>query len=59
MHAVVRKRLFAAVIVKRKATWQDCTKPKNSRTSAWFEEKVMLAEALESRVVLDEEQMAF
>ncbi|GJW75413.1 hypothetical protein Tco_0134783 [Tanacetum coccineum] len=35
----VKKRLFAAIIVKRKATWQDCTKPKNPRTSAWFEEK--------------------
>ncbi|GJV13805.1 hypothetical protein Tco_1355346 [Tanacetum coccineum] len=29
------------------------------RNSAWFKEKAMLAEALESRIVLDEEQMAF
>ncbi|GJV32715.1 hypothetical protein Tco_1393115 [Tanacetum coccineum] len=30
-----------------------------SRNSAWFKEKVMLAEALESGVALDEEQMTF
>ncbi|GJW82007.1 hypothetical protein Tco_0145982 [Tanacetum coccineum] len=36
-----------------------CTKPKRPRNSAWFKEKAMLAEALESRVALDEEQMAF
>ncbi|GJU00509.1 hypothetical protein Tco_1110847 [Tanacetum coccineum] len=35
-----------------------CTKPKRQRNSAWFKQNVMLAEALESRVVLDEEQMA-
>ncbi|GJU92243.1 hypothetical protein Tco_1304666 [Tanacetum coccineum] len=38
---------------------RQCTKPKRPRNSAWFKEKVILAEALESWVVLDEEQMAF
>ncbi|GJX14524.1 retrovirus-related pol polyprotein from transposon TNT 1-94 [Tanacetum coccineum] len=38
---------------------RQCTKSKRPRNSAWFKEKEMLAEALESRVVLDEEQMAF
>ncbi|GKC33234.1 hypothetical protein Tco_1040528 [Tanacetum coccineum] len=36
-----------------------CIKPKRLRNSAWFKEKAMLAEALESGVALDEEQMAF
>ncbi|GJR24752.1 hypothetical protein Tco_0973279 [Tanacetum coccineum] len=36
-----------------------CTKPKRPRNLAWFKEKAMLAEALESGMVLDEEQMAF
>ncbi|GKA46203.1 retrovirus-related pol polyprotein from transposon TNT 1-94 [Tanacetum coccineum] len=36
-----------------------CTKPKRPKNSTWFEEKAMLAEALESVVVLDEEHMAF
>ncbi|GJV62379.1 retrovirus-related pol polyprotein from transposon TNT 1-94 [Tanacetum coccineum] len=35
------------------------TKPKRPRNSAWFKEKVMLVEDLESKVVLDEEQMEF
>ncbi|GJS79835.1 hypothetical protein Tco_0729716 [Tanacetum coccineum] len=38
---------------------RQCTKPKKIRNSAWFKEKMLLAEALESKVVLDEEQMAF
>ncbi|GJV94494.1 hypothetical protein Tco_1546071 [Tanacetum coccineum] len=38
---------------------RQCTKPKRPRNSAWFKDKEMLAEALESGVVLDEEQMAF
>ncbi|GJU34971.1 hypothetical protein Tco_1183325 [Tanacetum coccineum] len=38
---------------------KQCTKPKRLRNSEWFKEKAMLAEALEFRVVLDEEQMAF
>ncbi|GKA32352.1 hypothetical protein Tco_0718719 [Tanacetum coccineum] len=36
-----------------------CTKPKSPRNSNWFKEKMLLAQALESGVVLDEEQMAF
>nr|GEU46319.1 retrovirus-related Pol polyprotein from transposon TNT 1-94 [Tanacetum cinerariifolium] len=36
-----------------------CTKPKRSRNFAWFKEKAMLAEALESKVALNEEQMTF
>ncbi|GKC13075.1 hypothetical protein Tco_1009857, partial [Tanacetum coccineum] len=38
---------------------RQCTKPKRPRNSTWFKEKAMLAEALESEMVLDEEQMAF
>ncbi|GJT06968.1 hypothetical protein Tco_0841430 [Tanacetum coccineum] len=38
---------------------RQCTKPKRPRNSTWFKEKAMLAEALESRVVLDEKQMTF
>nr|GEW23931.1 hypothetical protein [Tanacetum cinerariifolium]GEW91424.1 hypothetical protein [Tanacetum cinerariifolium] len=38
---------------------RQCTKPKRPRNSAWFKEKAMLAEDLESKVVLDDEQMAF
>ncbi|GJW26542.1 integrase, catalytic region, zinc finger, CCHC-type containing protein [Tanacetum coccineum] len=38
---------------------RQCIKPKSPRNSAWFKENMLLAEALESGVVLDEEQMAF
>nr|GEU30060.1 integrase, catalytic region, zinc finger, CCHC-type, peptidase aspartic, catalytic [Tanacetum cinerariifolium] len=38
---------------------RQCTKTKRPRNSAWFKEKAMLAEALESGVALDEEQMPF
>nr|GEW43149.1 zf-CCHC domain-containing protein/UBN2 domain-containing protein [Tanacetum cinerariifolium] len=38
---------------------RQCTKPKRPRNSAWFKEKMLLVEALESMVTLDEEQMAF
>nr|GEV39310.1 hypothetical protein [Tanacetum cinerariifolium] len=38
---------------------RQCTKPKRPRNLAWFKEKAMLAEALESGMVLDEEQMTF
>nr|GEY21977.1 hypothetical protein [Tanacetum cinerariifolium] len=34
------------------------TKPKRPRNLSWFKEKAMLVEALESRMVLDEEHMA-
>ncbi|GJY49448.1 retrovirus-related pol polyprotein from transposon TNT 1-94 [Tanacetum coccineum] len=36
-----------------------CTQPKRLRNIAWFKEKAMLAEAQESRQILDEEQLAF
>ncbi|GJZ96512.1 hypothetical protein Tco_0668846 [Tanacetum coccineum] len=36
-----------------------CTKPKRPRNLAWFKDKMLLAEALESWVALDKEQMAF
>ncbi|GJS75106.1 retrovirus-related pol polyprotein from transposon TNT 1-94 [Tanacetum coccineum] len=38
---------------------RQCTKPKRHRNSTWFKEKVMPTEALESRMVLNEEQMTF
>ncbi|GJY04865.1 hypothetical protein Tco_0370805 [Tanacetum coccineum] len=38
---------------------RQCTKPKRSKNSEWFKEKILLAQTLESGAVLDEEQMAF
>ncbi|GKD61674.1 40S ribosomal protein S14-3 [Tanacetum coccineum] len=38
---------------------RQCTKPKRPRNSAWFKENMLLVEALESRAVLDKEQMEF
>ncbi|GKE11877.1 hypothetical protein Tco_1415428, partial [Tanacetum coccineum] len=38
---------------------RQCTQPKRARNSAWFKEKLMLAEAHDSGQVLDEEQLAF
>ncbi|GKE81852.1 hypothetical protein Tco_1551852 [Tanacetum coccineum] len=38
---------------------RQCTQPKRPRNAAWFKEKEMLAEAQESRQILDEEQLAF
>ncbi|GJZ82272.1 retrovirus-related pol polyprotein from transposon TNT 1-94 [Tanacetum coccineum] len=38
---------------------RQCIKPKRLRNSAWFREKAMLAETLESGVALDKEQMTF
>ncbi|GJX64817.1 hypothetical protein Tco_0299160 [Tanacetum coccineum] len=38
---------------------RQCTKPKRPKNSAWFKEKMLLTEALESRATLDAEQLAF
>nr|GEV79245.1 hypothetical protein [Tanacetum cinerariifolium] len=38
---------------------RQCTQPKRPRNSTWFKEKATLAEAHESRQILDEEQLAF
>ncbi|GJS81358.1 retrovirus-related pol polyprotein from transposon TNT 1-94 [Tanacetum coccineum] len=38
---------------------RQCTQPKRPRNAVWFKEKAMLAEALESGQILDEEQLAF
>nr|GEX20534.1 hypothetical protein [Tanacetum cinerariifolium] len=38
---------------------RQCTQPKRTRNAAWFKEKAMLAEAQESRQILDEEQLTF
>nr|GEX78427.1 hypothetical protein [Tanacetum cinerariifolium] len=39
---------------------RQCTQPKRSRNTAWFKEKLMLAEAQEAgQIILDEEQLAF
>ncbi|GJT50438.1 hypothetical protein Tco_0976595 [Tanacetum coccineum] len=38
---------------------EECTKLKRPKNLEWFKEKMLLAQALEARVVLDEEQMAF
>nr|GFA20977.1 hypothetical protein [Tanacetum cinerariifolium] len=36
-----------------------CTQPKRSRKTGWFKDKAMLAEALKSSQILNEEQLAF
>ncbi|GKA47661.1 retrovirus-related pol polyprotein from transposon TNT 1-94 [Tanacetum coccineum] len=43
------------------ATIQDgqCTQSKTTQNSDWFKEKMLLAQAQEARVILDEEQIAF
>ncbi|GKG54874.1 hypothetical protein Tco_0562861, partial [Tanacetum coccineum] len=38
---------------------KQCTQSKRSRSSAWFKEKLMLAEAQEAGQILDEEKIAF
>nr|GEU32677.1 retrovirus-related Pol polyprotein from transposon TNT 1-94 [Tanacetum cinerariifolium] len=38
---------------------RQCTQFKRPRNAAWFKDKAMLAEALESGQILDEEQLAF
>ncbi|GJV44947.1 hypothetical protein Tco_1429483 [Tanacetum coccineum] len=48
-----------ATIQDGTVTVQQCTQPKRPRSSAWFKEKLMLAEAQEAGQILDEEQLAF
>ncbi|GJU38194.1 hypothetical protein Tco_1191151 [Tanacetum coccineum] len=36
-----------------------CTQPNRPKNSEWFKEKMLLAQALESGIILDEEQLAF
>ncbi|GKB63299.1 hypothetical protein Tco_0919485 [Tanacetum coccineum] len=38
---------------------RQCTQPKRPRNTAWFKEKLMLAEPQEASQILDEEQLAF
>nr|GEX71067.1 hypothetical protein [Tanacetum cinerariifolium] len=38
---------------------KQCTQPYRARSSAWFKEKLLLAEAREAGQILDEEQLAF
>ncbi|GKB18101.1 hypothetical protein Tco_0852024 [Tanacetum coccineum] len=38
---------------------RQCTQPKRLKNTAWFKEKLMLAEAKEAGQILDEEQLAF
>ncbi|GJR67044.1 zf-CCHC domain-containing protein [Tanacetum coccineum] len=38
---------------------RDCTKPKRTKNFAWFKEKMLLTEALQSGACLDPEQLAF
>nr|GEZ73468.1 retrovirus-related Pol polyprotein from transposon TNT 1-94 [Tanacetum cinerariifolium] len=38
---------------------RQCTQPKRPRNTAWFKEKLMLADAQEAGQILDEEQLAF
>ncbi|GKD36828.1 hypothetical protein Tco_1257035 [Tanacetum coccineum] len=48
-----------ATIQDGRVTVQQYTQPKRPRSSAWFKEKLMLAEAQEAGQILDEEQFAF
>ncbi|GJZ08267.1 hypothetical protein Tco_0542550 [Tanacetum coccineum] len=48
-----------ATIQDERVTVQQCTQPKRPRSSAWFKEKLMLAEAREAGQILDEEKVAF
>ncbi|GJW52700.1 hypothetical protein Tco_0096785 [Tanacetum coccineum] len=45
--------------VRSNATGSSLNRNRGTSTAAWFKEKAMLAEALESRVALDDKQMAF
>ncbi|GJZ28744.1 putative reverse transcriptase domain-containing protein [Tanacetum coccineum] len=55
-----KQDLSSVIIVREKGIWLDnALMPKRPRNSAWFKEKLMLAEAHESGQVLDEEQLAF
>nr|GEX28329.1 uncharacterized mitochondrial protein AtMg00820-like [Tanacetum cinerariifolium] len=38
---------------------RQCTQPKRPKNSEWFKEKMLLAQAQESGIILDEEQLAF
>ncbi|GKD56271.1 hypothetical protein Tco_1289658 [Tanacetum coccineum] len=38
---------------------KQCTQPKRAQNSEWFKDKMLLAQAKEARVALDEEQRAF
>ncbi|GJW18153.1 hypothetical protein Tco_0025589 [Tanacetum coccineum] len=38
---------------------RQCTQPKRPKNSEWFKEKMLLTQALEAGVILDEEQLAF
>ncbi|GJU87569.1 hypothetical protein Tco_1295115 [Tanacetum coccineum] len=48
-----------ATIQDGRVTIQTCTKPKRSKNSALFKEKMLVTEALESGAYLDLEQLAF
>ncbi|GKC16580.1 hypothetical protein Tco_1013362 [Tanacetum coccineum] len=41
------------------ASSRQSTQPKRPRNAAWYKEKAMLAEAQETRQILDEEQLTF
>ncbi|GJQ99325.1 retrovirus-related pol polyprotein from transposon TNT 1-94 [Tanacetum coccineum] len=49
---------YACSGVRRSATGSSVNRNGGTYTSAWFKEKAMLAEALKSCIILDEEQMA-
>ncbi|GKD87330.1 hypothetical protein Tco_1358484, partial [Tanacetum coccineum] len=38
---------------------RQCTQPKRQKNLKWFKEKMLLAQALEARVILDEEELVF
>ncbi|GJS49208.1 retrovirus-related pol polyprotein from transposon TNT 1-94 [Tanacetum coccineum] len=54
---MIALRVFGSTSNKRLLAL--CTQPKRPRSSAWFKEKLMLAELQEAGQILDEEQLAF
>ncbi|GKE26397.1 hypothetical protein Tco_1441781 [Tanacetum coccineum] len=53
-------RLFRGDKLKEEGHYaRQCTKPKRPKNSAWFKEKLMLTEALESGAYLDPKQLVF
>ncbi|GJY85794.1 hypothetical protein Tco_0499820 [Tanacetum coccineum] len=54
-HSTSRKGYSVLQLSEEGHMARQCTKPKRPRNSAWFKEKAMLAEALESGMVLNEE----
>ncbi|GJW31127.1 hypothetical protein Tco_0051159 [Tanacetum coccineum] len=56
---LLQREMLQLVHQEEKKEKLKCTQPKRPRNDAWFNEKLMLAEAQEAGQILDEEQLAF